>query len=197
MSARRRAGGGSGGAGGNGARRGGGGAGGNGAGRDRDGAADNGMDADEGMGKEGAAGPDGGESPEEILEEDFEVELELAAEAEGISTGNGAAAKRPNALLRLYRGETSFDFIGNRRWWFGISSAIILISIISLTTRGLNPSIDFKGGQSWLVTTQTLTVPQATAAAKSAGVASPTVVQLTNQITGQKQIEVTADLNLA
>ncbi len=60
-------------------------------------------------------------SAEEILEEDFEAELELAAEAEG-STGNGGA-KRPNVLLRLYRGETSFDFIGNRRWWFGISSA--------------------------------------------------------------------------
>ena len=24
----------------------------------------------------------------------------------------------PNALVRLYRGETSFDFVGRRRWWF-------------------------------------------------------------------------------
>jgi preprotein translocase subunit SecF len=144
----------------------------------------------------GGADLEEGASAEEILEDDFEAELELAAEAEGISMGNGAVAKRPNALMRLYRGETSFDFIGNRRWWFGISSIIILISIISLSTRGLNPSIDFKGGQSWLVTSQTLTVPQATAAAQSAGVASPTVVQLTNQITHQKQIQVTADLNL-
>ena len=155
-----------------------------------------GTDDGDGVGSDGAD-LDGGPSAGEILEEDFEAELELAAEAEGVATGNGVAAKRPNVLLRLYRGETSFDFIGNRRWWFGISSAIILISIISLCTRGLNPSIDFKGGQSWLITTQTLTVPQATAAAKSAGISSPTVVQLTNQITHQKQIEVTADLNLA
>ena len=174
-------------------------AGANGAGRGGtggDGVGANGTDEADGAGSDGTD-VDGGESPEEILEEDFEAEIELAAEAEGVSTGNGAAAKRPNVLLRLYRGETSFDFIGNRRRWFGISSAIILISIISLCTRGLNPSIDFKGGQSWLITTQTLTVPQATAAAKSAGVASPTVVQLTNQITHQKQIEVTADLNLS
>ena len=66
--------------------------------------------------------------------------------------------------------------------------------IISLSTRGLNEGIDFKGGRSWLVSSQTLTVAQATAAAKSAGVTSPTVVQLTNQLNGQKQIQVTADL---
>ncbi len=135
-------------------------------------------------------------SAEEILEEDFEAELELAAEVDGVATGNGAEPKRPNVLLRLYRGETAFDFIGRRRWWFGISALIIAVSIISLATRGLNPSIDFKGGQSWLVTSQTLTVQQAESAAKAAGVTNPTVVQLTNQITHQKQIKVTADLNL-
>ena len=104
-------------------------------------------------------------------------------------------AKRHNVFVRLYRGETSFDFIGRRRWWFTISSLVILVCCISFATRGLNPSIDFKGGQSWLVSSQTLTVQQAAATAKAAGVADPTVVQLTNQINHQKQIEVTADLN--
>jgi preprotein translocase subunit SecF len=125
------------------------------------------------------------------LEEAFEEELEFAAEeADAVAAG----AKRPNVFLRLYRGQTSFDFIGNRRWWFGVSALIILIGIVSLSTRGLNEGIDFKGGRSWLVSSQTLTVAQATTAAKSAGVASPTVVQLTNQLNGQKQIQVTADL---
>ena len=41
----------------------------------------------------------------------------------------------------------------------------------------------------------TLTVAQATAAAESAGVTQPTVVQLTNQINHSKQIQVTVDLN--
>jgi len=122
------------------------------------------------------------------LEEAFEDELEFAAELEE------RGAKRPNVFLRLYRGQTSFDFIGNRRWWFGVSSVIILIGIISLFTQGLNEGIDFKGGRSWIVSSQTMTVAQATDAAKSAGVASPTVVQLTNQLNGQKQIQVTAEL---
>jgi len=45
------------------------------------------------------------------------------------------------------------------------------------------------------VTSPTLTVAQATAAAESAGVTQPTVVQLTNQINHSKQILVTVDLN--
>ncbi|HEY4947956.1 MAG TPA: protein translocase subunit SecF [Acidimicrobiales bacterium] len=126
------------------------------------------------------------------LEEAFDEELELAAEElELEATG----AKRPNVFLRLYRGQTSFDFIGNRRWWFGISALIILLGVISLGTRGLNLGIDFKGGQSWLVSSQTLTVAEATSAVESAGISQPTVVQLTNQVNGQKQIEVQVDLN--
>jgi preprotein translocase subunit SecF len=129
--------------------------------------------------------------PAEELEEEFEEELEHAEELrEAELTGE----KRPNVFLRLYRGETSFDFIGNRKWWFTISAIIILVGIISLSTRGLNEGIDFKGGQSWLVSSQTLTVSEATTVVKAAGVPSPTVVQLTNQLNGQKQIEVTADL---
>jgi preprotein translocase subunit SecF len=124
------------------------------------------------------------------LEDAFEEELEFAEERESHDS-----TKRPNAFLRLYRGETSFDFIGNRKWWFTISALIIVAGLLSLGTRGLNLGIDFKGGQSWLVTSQNLTVSQATSAVESAGVANPTVVQLSNHLNGQKQIQVTLDLN--
>jgi preprotein translocase subunit SecF len=131
------------------------------------------------------------EDATEELSEEFEEELGYAADAE---EAEAKGKKRANLFVRIYRGQTSFDFIGNRRWWFGVSAVIILVGIISLSTRGLNEGIDFKGGRSWLVSSQTLTVAQATSAAKSAGVPSPTVVQLTNQLNGQKQIQVTADL---
>ena len=140
--------------------------------------------------------PEDGAAPEDEaaleLEEAFDDELEFAAEEEDREE---RGEKRHNVLIRLYRGETSFDFIGNRKWWFGISAIIIVLGIISLGTRGLNEGIDFKGGQSWLVTSPTLTVAQATAAAESAGITQPTVVQLTNQINHSKQIQVTVDLN--
>ncbi|MBF6555388.1 MAG: protein translocase subunit SecF [Acidimicrobiales bacterium] len=98
-------------------------------------------------------------------------------------------------MVRLYRGETSFDFIGNRKIWFAASALVILLGVVSLATRGLNLGIDFKGGQSWLVSSQTLTVAEATTAVESAGVTQPTVVQLTNQLNHQKQIQVQVDLN--
>jgi preprotein translocase subunit SecF len=148
----------------------------------------------------GANGTGDGASEEELeheeaaleLEEEFEEELAFAAEEQD---EKDRGEKPHNVLIRLYRGETSFDFIGRRKIWFAASAFVIVLGIISLSTRGLNLGIDFKGGQSWLVSSQNLTVAQATAAAESAGVTQPTVVQLTNQINHQRQIEVTADLN--
>jgi preprotein translocase subunit SecF len=53
---------------------------------------------------------------------------------------------REGIATRLYRGELSWDFIGHRRYWYALSSIVMLIGILSLALRGLNPSIDFKGG---------------------------------------------------
>jgi preprotein translocase subunit SecF len=47
---------------------------------------------------------------------------------------------------RLYRGEVSIDFVGRKRTWYIISGLILLISVVALATRGLNFSVDFKGG---------------------------------------------------
>ncbi len=51
-----------------------------------------------------------------------------------------------NLVTRLYRGETSFDFVGARRLWLAISSTLLLISLLGLVVFGLNLSLDFKGG---------------------------------------------------
>ena len=47
---------------------------------------------------------------------------------------------------RLYRGETSFDFIGSRRRWYLASAILLLVCVISFGVRGFNFGIDFKGG---------------------------------------------------
>ena len=47
---------------------------------------------------------------------------------------------------KLYRGEVSYDFVGHQRRWYAISGAILVISIVALLVRGLNFSVDFKGG---------------------------------------------------
>jgi preprotein translocase subunit SecF len=57
--------------------------------------------------------------------------------------------KRPSLWHRLYHGETTYDFVGRRRIGFIISGIVILLSIFSLATRGLNLGIDFEGGVAW------------------------------------------------
>jgi preprotein translocase subunit SecF len=59
---------------------------------------------------------------------------------------------------RLYRGETTFNFVGRRWWGFGISIASIVVTVISLFAQGLNMGIDFKGGVAWEVPATTITV---------------------------------------
>jgi preprotein translocase subunit SecF len=86
-----------------------------------------------------------------------------------------AAPRRHNALVRLYRGETSFDFVGRRRWWYLISGVVIAAGLVSLGTRGLNLGIDFKGGTSWEVPAHGASIPAATSAVKAVGVVPSTV----------------------
>jgi preprotein translocase subunit SecF len=50
---------------------------------------------------------------------------------------------------RLYHGETTYDFVGKRRIGFIVSGVVILVSLLSLFTRGLNLGIDFEGGVAW------------------------------------------------
>jgi preprotein translocase subunit SecF len=49
-------------------------------------------------------------------------------------------------FTKLYRGETRFDFIGSRRKWYTASAILVLICILSITFKGFNVGIDFKGG---------------------------------------------------
>ncbi|MCP4306882.1 MAG: protein translocase subunit SecF [bacterium] len=46
----------------------------------------------------------------------------------------------------LYRGETEFDFVRNRRRFFILSAVLIAVSLLSLVVRGLDGSVDFTGG---------------------------------------------------
>jgi preprotein translocase subunit SecF len=79
---------------------------------------------------------------------------------------------------RLYRGETSVNFIGRRRRWYAVSALFILVSIGSLAVQGLHLGIEFKGGSSFTVTTQNPSVTEARAAVEEAGVSSETIVQI-------------------
>ncbi|MFZ2339946.1 MAG: protein translocase subunit SecDF, partial [Bacteroidales bacterium] len=46
---------------------------------------------------------------------------------------------------------TKIDFIGKRKIFYGISIAIMVIGLVSLVVRGLNPGIDFSGGRTYVI----------------------------------------------
>ncbi|HWE56523.1 MAG TPA: protein translocase subunit SecF [Acidimicrobiales bacterium] len=104
-------------------------------------------------------------------------------------------ATKPNAFIRLFRGETSFDFAGRWRRWFAISGIIIVIGLVSIGVRGINFSIDFKGGSVWDVPTATATVADARNAVNQAVAGfgnSATITVLTNTETKQRTLHVEA-----
>ena len=112
----------------------------------------------------------------------------------GPKLGADGQPKPHGALIRLYRGETRFDFVGRRRSWFTLSTLIIVAGIISIILRGgLNLGIEFKGGTEWTVKAAGVTQVQATNAMTAAGLTQP-VVELLGQGSNQ-QLNVQADLN--
>ena len=73
-------------------------------------------------------------------------------------------------LSRLYRGETTFNFVGRRWWGFWLSLFLIVVTILSFFTRGLNLGIDFEGGVAWEVSAASITVADATEILEANGV---------------------------
>ncbi|MEV5754280.1 protein translocase subunit SecF [Actinoallomurus sp. NPDC052308] len=72
---------------------------------------------------------------------------------------------------RLHRGEISLDFVGRQKTWYAISGLILVVSIVSLLTLGLNFGVEFKGGTVFQFPTKPgVTTSDARDAVKAAGV---------------------------
>ncbi len=56
-----------------------------------------------------------------------------------------------NKFSENFMANTKFNFIAKRKYSYVISGALVLISIISLCTRGLSLGIDFSGGRTYVV----------------------------------------------
>jgi len=78
---------------------------------------------------------------------------------------------------RLYRGEKSFNFIGNRRRWYALSALLIITSALSLGVQGLHLGIEFKGGSEFIVNKAGVSVPDARAAMEKANVSGDPIIQ--------------------
>ncbi len=78
---------------------------------------------------------------------------------------------------RLYRGETSINFIAKRRRWYAFSGLLIILSAVALSVQGLHLGIEFKGGSEFTITKTGVTIAEARSAATAAGITGETLVQ--------------------
>jgi preprotein translocase subunit SecF len=92
------------------------------------------------------------------------------------------------AWSRLYHGETSIDFIGPRRRWFLLSLLLIAIGMTSVAMRGLNLSIEFRGGTAWEVPAKVRSVADTRDALRGIGFADAKI-----QVLGGDVVRVQAD----
>ncbi len=78
---------------------------------------------------------------------------------------------------RLYRGETSVDFIGKRRRWYAFSGILIIASALALSIQGLHLGIEFKGGSAFTVTKTGITIVDARSALDSVKIPGEAIIQ--------------------
>lgn len=81
---------------------------------------------------------------------------------------------------RLHRGEVGYDFIGNRKIWYGLSILITITAIVALAVRGLNMGIEFQGGAVFTTPKSEVSVSQAQEFAEEASGHDAIVQQLGN-----------------
>ncbi|MFL6240750.1 MAG: protein translocase subunit SecF [Actinomycetes bacterium] len=86
----------------------------------------------------------------------------------------------------LYRGDKSYNFVGRQRLWYAISGAILLTAIIGLATRGLNESIEFKGGDVFQFSANGHSVKDARDVVTGLGLSEPIVTETTAPGQGHK-----------
>jgi preprotein translocase subunit SecF len=100
-----------------------------------------------------------------------------------------AEATRGGIFHRLYYGQTHFDFIRKKRWWFLMSAIVIVAGSASLAVRGLNFDIEFVGGTSWEVPAHGVTVQQARSSLAGLGFGGSTITLLGSGSHASLQVE--------
>ncbi|MGI9018285.1 MAG: protein translocase subunit SecF [Euzebya sp.] len=66
-------------------------------------------------------------------------------------TGSARQEDRDSKLSRLLTGRSHIDFVGRSRQWLYITLGVLAVCALALVLRGLNFSIEFTGGSSFVV----------------------------------------------
>jgi preprotein translocase subunit SecF len=106
---------------------------------------------------------------------------------------------------KLYRGEVSINFVGRQRLWYAISGLILLVSIAAVLFRGLDYSVDFKGGAVFTFSAPSASISQVQDAVETGGISGAIVQQVksgaktnweiqTKSLTGPQTVKLEQDM---
>ncbi|MGK5449197.1 protein translocase subunit SecF [Streptomyces radiopugnans] len=89
---------------------------------------------------------------------------------------------------KLYRGEASYDFVGKRKLWYGVTLLLMLISLVGLGARGLYMGIEFQGGAVFTTPPTQMSIEDARETAQEVSGTEPRIQELGS---GALRIQVT------
>jgi len=98
---------------------------------------------------------------------------------------------------RLYRGEVSVEFVARKRVWYAISGLILVICVGALAFRGLNYSVEFKGGSVFKFSAPAAAPAQVSQAVSAAGGGTDAIVQKVGVGASSSWVVQTAKLTFA
>ena len=96
--------------------------------------------------------------------------------ARALARGGGGG--RMNAVRKLLRNENDYNFVKAWRVGLIVSAVLMVVSLLALSTRGLNWGIDFEGGTSWELPANGLSVGEARDVMRPFGQAAATIQTL-------------------
>ncbi len=79
---------------------------------------------------------------------------------------------------KLYRGEVSYNIVGQRNRWYTVSAILIVLALAGILLRGLNLGIEFKGGAEFLVPSQSCSIQDVRTAISDTGVEVAAVTEV-------------------
>ena len=93
----------------------------------------------------------------------------LPAEGETAEQTARRAPARSSLAHRLYNGEAGLDVVNRRRFWFRVTTVVVLLCVLAMVFRGFNFGIEFAGGNSLRVPGTTEQLSEIREAAEDAG----------------------------
>src|SRR4029077_9369229 len=93
---------------------------------------------------------------------------------------------------RLYRGEVSINFVARQRLWYAISGRSLCVSFVARLVRGLDFSVDFKGGAIFTFASGSTSLSQVQTAVEDGGVSGAIVQQVHSGSTASWEVQTKA-----